>query len=81
MEKLNTPKEKPIIINIAELLKKPYLTEVETSALTERAVSTLRNERFLRRGFPYLKIGKRSIRYKTADIVAAMEGQRISFEA
>ena len=74
-------KEKAKIENISELLKKVYLNETEAAAITGRAVSTLRNERFLRRGFPYLKIGKRSIRYKTADIIATMEGQRISFEA
>jgi hypothetical protein len=67
------------IINVGELLKKPYLNEIETAAITGRAVSTLRNERHLRRGFPYLKIGHRSIRYRTADIVAAMEARRITF--
>ncbi|MFH1077469.1 MAG: hypothetical protein V1753_11685, partial [Pseudomonadota bacterium] len=61
------------IINVGELLKKPYLNEIEVAAITGRAVSTLRNERHLRRGLPYLKIGKRSIRYLTADIVADME--------
>lgn len=72
-------KEK-IVENIGELIKKPYLNEMEVAAVTGLAVSTLRNERHLRRGFPYLKIGQRSIRYLTADIVAAMEGQRISFD-
>lgn len=67
-------------INIGELLKKPYLNEFETAAVTGRAVSTLRNERHLRRGLPYLKIGKRSIRYKTADVTKTMEARRISFE-
>jgi len=67
-------------MEINELLKKPYLTETEVAAITGRAVSTLRNERFLRKGFPYLRIGKRSIRYKTKDIIAAMEAKRISFE-
>jgi hypothetical protein len=71
-------KDKPI--NIEELLKKPYLNEFEMAALTGRAISTLRNERHLRRGFPYLKVGKRSIRYKTADTIAAMESRRISFD-
>lgn len=66
--------------NTGELLKKPYLTETEVAAITGRAVSTLRNERFLRRGFPYLRIGKRSIRYKTVDITAAMESRRIAFD-
>jgi len=68
------------IENVNELQKKIYLNEFEAAAITGRAVSTLRNERHLRRGFPYLKIGKRSIRYKTADIIATMEARRISFE-
>ena len=67
-------------INIPEVLKKPYLNEFEAAAISGRAVSTLRNHRHLRRGFPYLKIGQRSIRYKTADLLEAMEGQRIAFD-
>ena len=67
-------------INVPEILKKPYLNEIETAAITGRAVSTLRNERHLRRGFPYLKVGRRSIRYKTVDIIAAMESRQISFD-
>ena len=72
--------EKARVEDISELLKKPYLNEVEVAAITGRAVSTLRNERHLRRGLPYLKIGKRSIRYKTVDIIATMESRRISFD-
>ena len=67
------------IFDIGELVKKPYLLEVETSAITGRKLPTLRNDRFLRRGIPYLKVGKRSIRYKTADVLAYMEKTRISF--
>jgi len=68
------------IENVFELLKKPYVNEYEAAAITGKAVSTLRNERHLCRGFPYLKISKRSIRYKTTDIIATMEARRISFE-
>jgi hypothetical protein len=68
------------IENIRELLTRPYLNEFETAAIQRRAVSTLRNDRHLRRGLPYLKIGKRSIRYKTSDVIAAMEAQRITFD-
>ena len=74
IEKKDTP------ANIGDLLKKPYLNEFEVAALTGRAISTLRNERHLRRGFPYLKVGKRSIRYKTADTIATMEARRITFD-
>ncbi|MBP8980591.1 MAG: hypothetical protein KBG09_05035 [Syntrophobacterales bacterium] len=66
--------------DVSELLKKPYLTESEAAAITGRSVFTLRNERHLRRGIPYLKISARSVRYKTADVIATMEARRISFE-
>ena len=66
--------------NTNELLKKPFLNEVETAALTGRAVSTLRNERHLCRGIPYLKVSKRSIRYKLDDVLAFMERRRIAFD-
>jgi len=64
----------------SELLGKTYLNEKEVAAITGRAVSTLRNERFMRKGLPYLKVGGRSIRYKTEDVIAYMEGRRISFD-
>jgi hypothetical protein len=43
-----------------------YLTERETSELTRKALPTLRNDRHLRRGIPYVKDGK-SIRYNLND--------------
>lgn len=63
-----------------ELIQKPFLNEFEVAALTGRAVSTLRNDRFLRRGIPYLKISKRSIRYRTPDVMNFMEARPITFE-
>ena len=66
--------------NISELLEKPFLNEKETALLTGRALNTLRNERHLRRGIPYLKVGARSIRYKIQDVLTFMESRRISFE-
>ena len=62
-----------------ELLRKPYLTEIEVEQVTGRSRFTLRNERFLRRGIPYLKISARSVRYKTEDVIAFMERRRVSF--
>lgn len=64
----------------SELIKKPFLNEFEVSAITGRAVSTLRNDRFLRRGIPYLKISKRSIRYRTPDVIDFMEARPITFD-
>jgi len=62
-----------------ELFKKPYLNEKEVAELTGKAVSTLRNERFLRKGIPYLKIG-RSIRYRFPDTINYMEARLITFD-
>ncbi len=55
-----------------------YLTEKETSEVTRKALSTLRNDRHLRRGIPYCKDGK-SIRYNLNDIVQYMEDRKIVF--
>jgi hypothetical protein len=63
-----------------ELLEKTYLNEKEVAQVIGRAISTLRNERFLRKGLPYLRVGARSIRYKSKDVIAYMEGRRVSFE-
>ncbi|HOX91184.1 MAG TPA: DNA-binding protein [Bacilli bacterium] len=67
-------------MEVKELLNKPYLDEKEVSAITNRALSTLRNERFMRKGLPYYKIGGRSVRYKTEDVISYMEGRRITFD-
>lgn len=66
--------------HVNELLKKPFLNEKEAAELSGRALSTLRNERHLRRGIPYLKVGQRGIRYKLEDILSFMTARRISFD-
>jgi len=43
-----------------------YIDEQEVARVTGRALSTLRNERFNRRGIPYYKVG-RSVRYSLQD--------------
>ena len=63
-----------------QLLVKPYLNEKEVAAITGRALSTLRYERFMRKGLPYLKIGGRSIRYRSGDVIAYMESLIITFD-
>lgn len=63
-----------------ELMSKPYLNEKEVAALTGRALSTLRNERFMRRGIPYAVVGQRSIRYRLTDVIKYMEKTRITFD-
>ena len=49
-----------------------YLTEKEVSNYTRIALSTLRNQRSLNYGIPYVKIGK-SVRYCLKDIQEYMQ--------
>jgi len=67
-------------MDFSELVKKPWLNEKEVSALTGRALSTLRNERHMRRGIPYNVVGERSIRYRLTDVIQTMEKTRITFD-
>ncbi|OPY88820.1 MAG: hypothetical protein A4E71_00216 [Smithella sp. PtaU1.Bin162] len=78
-EKLTVRRRRVQIAPANELLNKPFLNEFEVSAITGRAVSTLRNDRHLRRGLPYLKVSKRSIRYRTPDVMNFMEARLITF--
>ncbi len=58
-------------------MEQRYLNEYEVSKVTGLALSTLRNDRSGdRKLFPYTKIG-RSVRYKEADILEAMESRKI----
>jgi hypothetical protein len=57
-----------------------YIDEQEVARITGRALSTLRNERFQRRGIQYYKIG-RSVRYRLADVIEFMEKHRIETES
>lgn len=59
-----------------EKVKIKWVTEKEVSLLTSRALQTLRNDRFLGQGIPYVKLN-RSVRYKLKDIYDYMEKHRI----
>ena len=48
-------------------MKLQVVDEKEAAQMMKRAIQTLRNDRHLRRGCPYLKIGK-SVRYLLSDI-------------
>ena len=56
-----------------------YLNEKQVKEITGRALSTLRNERFHRKGIPYVKVG-RSVRYSHEDVIAFMEKRKIQTE-
>lgn len=55
-----------------------YLNEKQVSEITGRALSTLRNDRFARRGIPYVRWGPRFIRYCEKDVKRFMESRRIA---
>ena len=51
-----------------------YLNEKQVSELTELALPTLRNDRFLWRRIPYIRVGK-AVRYNEADVISFMESR------
>lgn len=53
-----------------------YLDEKRVSEITGRALPTLRNDRFNRRGIPYIKCG-RQVKYSLADVIEFMESRKI----
>ncbi len=61
-------------------MKPQWITEKEVSRMTAIAEQTLRNDRHNRKGIPYSKIGKRSIRYLLDDVVSFMQAGRIEYE-
>jgi len=56
-----------------------YLNEKEVSEITGIALQTLRNNRMLNKGFPYVRVG-RSIRYSLEDVIAYMESRKVKPE-
>lgn len=57
--------------------EKKWINEKEVEVMTGRKLPTLRNDRFLRRGLPYTKMGK-SVRYAVEDVIQYMESRRIA---
>ena len=55
---------------------KKYISEKEVSAMTGRALQTLRNDRFEGKGFPYIKYGK-AIKYDQDEVIAIMEAHKV----
>lgn len=63
----------------SDVQRRLLLTPREVSKLLKRAEQTLANDRFARRGLPYVKIG-RSVRYKLMDVLALVESRYIDPE-
>lgn len=53
-----------------------YLNEKQVSEMTELALPTLRNDRSLGRGLPYIKFRK-AVRYNEKDVIDFMESHKI----
>ena len=56
------------------------LNDQETARVLKKAVQTLRNDRHLGQGCPYVKLGKRSVRYLVKDIESYLMKNRIEPE-
>ncbi len=56
--------------------KNRYVDEKEVKRITGLALSTLRNQRCLGVGIPYVKVG-RAVRYSLKDITTFMENRKI----
>jgi len=66
---------------ITELEEKiQAINEHQAAAIFSKSVQSLRNERFLKKGCPYVKIG-RSVRYLLSDIRDYLKKNRIDPEA
>lgn len=53
-----------------------YVDEKTVARITGRAIATLRNDRHLRQGIPFCKIG-RSVRYLLNDVLLFMEARKV----
>jgi predicted DNA-binding transcriptional regulator AlpA len=53
-----------------------YINEKEVSKITSLAVATLRNDRWLGRGIPYVKLG-RSVRYSLEAVLDYMQAHTV----
>lgn len=62
------------------LIENHVVNENQAAKIIGRAVQTLRNDRHLRQGPPYIKLG-RSVRYKVGDLLDYIESHRVDPEA
>lgn len=53
-----------------------YVSEKRVSQIIGRALSSLRNDRFNRRGLPYYKFG-RAVKYRLDEVIKWAEARRV----
>lgn len=56
-----------------------YLSEKATAQMLDTTTKRLQQDRFYRKGLPYVKFGK-SVRYSLQDVVAYLEGCKVRHE-
>lgn len=61
---------------VVEEVEKIYVSEKVVAKVKDCSIQTLRNDRHLGRGLPYIKDG-RSVRYWLPDVYADMEAKKI----
>lgn len=61
-------------------IEKRYVDEKEVAETIGCSIQTLRNDRHLGRGLPYVKKGKRTVRYFLPDVFKYMESRKIIHE-
>lgn len=70
--------EKQEYVNQNVSVQSRWISEKEAAKIMSVSVSTLRAHRFLRKGLPYIKVG-RAVRYSIEDIFKFMEEHKIEF--
>lgn len=66
---------------VAKLARGELLTDTEVAALCGCAVQTLRNMRWRGEGPRFVKLGRRMVRYKPADVQAFIDGDTAAKDA
>ena len=67
-------------MSVANIQPRPnrWLTEKQVEALTGISRSTLQKQRMQRKGFPYVKVGARLVRYSEDEVVNYMQSRQIA---
>lgn len=73
---INIEKQESINQNVS--IRSIWISEKDAAKIMSVSVSTLRAHRFLRKGLPYIKVG-RAVRYSLEDIANFMQAHRIEF--
>jgi hypothetical protein len=64
-----------------EKIQSDLLTTKETSELLRRSEAALSRDRLLKTGLPFVRVGKRSVRYSRQDIDRYVQERRVLVEA